>query len=90
MLTVVQGVAETVRSVMVIGHNPGLHDFARTLLGDQAEQPGDDGARALAGGYPTGALAEFTVAGRWAGLGYGGGRLERFIDPREIEPASPS
>lgn len=87
MLAVLREVAETVRSVMLIAHNPGLHELACALLGAQAQAPGDDAARALAAGYPTGALAEFAVAGRWAGLGDGSVRLERFIDPREIEPA---
>ena len=30
------GVAETVRSVLLIGHNPGLHDFAVSLAGPRA------------------------------------------------------
>ncbi len=90
ILSVLQAVPETVRSVLLIGHNPGLHDLARTLLGDQADHPGDEAARALAAAYPTGALAEFTVPGPWAALGEGGARLERFIDPRDIEPTAAS
>lgn len=88
LLAALHQVPETVRSAMLIGHNPGLHELACTLLGVQAERPGDDAAQALAAGYPTGALAEFAVTGRWADLDAGAVRLERFIDPREIEPAN--
>ena len=38
----------------------------------------------LAEGYPTGALAEFSVAGSWRSLGEGGGRLLRFLCPRDL------
>jgi phosphohistidine phosphatase len=84
------GVAETVRSVMLIGHNPGLHDFAINLAGPRAMASGSEAARALAAGFPTGALAEFVVAGSWWDLRDGGGRLVRFLTPRMLEEAGQS
>jgi phosphohistidine phosphatase len=75
-------VAETVRSVLLIGHNPGMHELAQTLVA--GAQP-TDATRQLAKGYPTGALAEFAIAGSWSHLAAGGGRLTRFITPRELE-----
>ena len=69
------------QSVMVIGHNPGLHDLAVQLAGG-ARDPGD--ARRLAEGFPTGALAEFVIPGAWRTLGPGGGRLHRFVCPRDL------
>jgi phosphohistidine phosphatase len=88
MLDVLHGVAETVRSVLLIGHNPGLHELAMTLVGAQAyaQATGADAemlAR-LAEGYPTGALAEFSLTGPWGTLGEGGGRLLRFLAPRDL------
>lgn len=80
------GVAETVRSVMVIGHNPGLHDLALSLAGPRTSQGGPN-ERALAEGFPTAALAEFVVAGSWWDLREGGGRLVRFLTPRMLEAA---
>jgi phosphohistidine phosphatase len=80
-------VAETVRSVLVIGHNPGLHDLALTLAGPRALAGGGDNERALAAGFPTMALAEFVVAGSWWELREGGGRLLRFLTPRMLEGA---
>ncbi len=81
MLTILNGVAETARSVMVIGHNPGLHELAVTLTGSARDQAD---AKRLAEGYPTGALAEFTLAGPWGTLAAGGGRLHRFLCPRDL------
>jgi phosphohistidine phosphatase len=78
------GVAETVRSVLLIGHNPGLHDLALSLSGKRATDSGGESQRAMAAGFPTGALAEFVVAGSWWDLREGGGRLVRFLTPRML------
>jgi len=87
LIAALHGVAETVRSVLVIGHNPGLHDLALTLAGPRAIDNGGATERALAAGFPTGALAEFVVAGAWSDLREGGGRLVRFLTPRMLEGA---
>jgi phosphohistidine phosphatase len=84
LLAALHGIAETVRSVLVIGHNPGLHDLALSLAAPPAES---DAQRALADGFPTGALAEFVVPGSWWELRQGGGRLVRFLTPRMLEAA---
>ncbi len=81
LLETLQGVASTVRSVLLVGHNPGLHELAMLLMGEKAD---DESARRLRQGYPSGALAEFSVAGPWAGLDEGGGRLVRFVCPRDL------
>jgi phosphohistidine phosphatase len=78
-------VAETVRSVLVIGHNPGMHDLAISLAGPLAMRGGGDNERALAAGFPSAALAEFVVAGSWWDLREGGGRLVRFLTPKMLE-----
>jgi phosphohistidine phosphatase len=90
LLQALHAVPETVRSVMLIGHNPGMHDLAVRLVGPRgmaaAGGQGDvSGAIAhLAAGYPTGALAEFGIAGPWWQLGTGGGQLIRFLRPRDL------
>lgn len=88
LLRVLHGVAETARSVLLVGHNPGLHQLALDLAGAHATtNPGPD-LRRLAAGYPTAALAEFTIPGSWQGLAAGGGRLLRFLTPGDLsEPA---
>jgi len=76
-------VEDSVPSVMVIGHNPGLQELALTLVGD-----GGDLGRRIAIKYPTAALAVFTAAvSRWQDLRSGGARLERFIRPKDLQAA---
>lgn len=83
MLAILRDVAETVRSVLVLGHNPGMHDLAMLLAG-----PGESLMRRRLGeGFPSGALAEFSVSGGWAGLGDSPARLTRFLAPRDLSPA---
>lgn len=86
MLDVLHGVAETVRSILLIGHNPGLHELAMILVGANAftTHRDDPTLARLAEGYPTGALAEFSVAGAWRHLGEGAGRMLRFLTPRDL------
>ena len=90
LMAALHGVAETVRSVLLIGHNPGLHDLAVSLAGPLAMASGSEATRALAAGFPTGALAEFVVARSWWELREGGGRLVRFLTPRILEAAGQS
>ncbi|CAA9210348.1 MAG: Phosphohistidine phosphatase SixA [uncultured Acetobacteraceae bacterium] len=85
LLEGVRKVPETVRSVLLIGHNPGLHEVALALAGGEAAAAGSPGAAGrLAEGFPTAALAEFTVAAPWREVAEGGGRLVRFLSPRDL------
>jgi phosphohistidine phosphatase len=88
LLDTIRDVKETVRSVLVIAHNPGIHELAVTLVGPQAldESFANADIRRLTDGYPSGALTEFTINGPWHGLGQGGGRLVRFLCPRDFAP----
>jgi phosphohistidine phosphatase len=84
LLEVLRGVRETARSVLLIGHNPGLHELAMALAGPAAMAGGGRMAARLAAGYPTGTLAEFSVALPWRRLEPGGGRLLRFLAPADL------
>jgi len=84
LFTALRGVKETVRSVLLVGHNPGLHELAVRLVGAHAMTYASADLRRLAEGYPSGALAEFTVPGAWGALDDGGGRLVRFVWPRDL------
>jgi len=84
LLSALHGVAETARSVLLIAHNPGMHELAMALTGAHAMSQGSPTMRRLAEGYPTAALAEFSVAGPWWQLDAGGGRLVRFLLPRDL------
>ncbi len=84
LLHALRAVNETVRSVLMVAHNPGLHELAMQLVGADAMTYANADLRRLGEGYPSGALAEFTVPGPWGSLGEGGGRLVRFICPRDL------
>jgi phosphohistidine phosphatase len=84
LLQVLHGVAETARSVLLLGHNPGLHELALHLVGPAGMSLANEQTRRLQAGYPTGALAEFSIPGPWQTLDEGGGRLIRMLSPREL------
>jgi phosphohistidine phosphatase len=71
--------------LLVVGHNPGLHDAARLLIAS-----GDVEARErLNEGMPTSGLAVIDFAGDdWRRLHPRGGRLERFVTPRSLKAAA--
>ncbi len=85
ILAVVKDTERAVGTLLVIGHNPGLHDFARLLIAS-----GDVEARErLNEGMPTAALAVIDFAGKdWRKLHPHGGRLERFVSPRSLATAA--
>lgn len=67
--------------VMVIGHNPGMHALALTLIGD-----GDKKAlKQMAMKFPTAALAVISFdTDDWADVSPARGRLLSFVIPREL------
>ena len=93
LLDAVRDAPEAVGSLLVIAHNPGLHDLALALAGGDrvgggrargGESGGEVLPQALAEAYPTAALAEFAVAGSWSGLAPGGAKLVRFLQPSDL------
>jgi phosphohistidine phosphatase len=88
MLDVLHLVTERMATVLVIAHNPGLHELAMVLVGAQGftQSSGAEAALLdrLAQGFPTGAMCEFSVTGPWTTLGEGGGKLLRFTTPNDM------
>jgi phosphohistidine phosphatase len=78
---VVRDQGETIRSIMLIGHNPGMYEFGVSLAGRTSLS---DPTNRLLAGFPTGALAEFAIASPWRQLSAGGGQLVRFLTPRDL------
>lgn len=82
LLAAVRQAPDEVARLMVLGHNPGLERFAAELCG-----PGSDrkALARLADKFPTCALAviRFDSEG-WSKVARGGGRLERFVVPRDL------
>lgn len=72
---------EEVERVLLVGHNPGIGEFAKRLA---REGPAELRER-LGEKFPTGALAIIRLsAPRWIGAAQGG-RLEAFVCPRDLE-----
>lgn len=78
---VVRDVEPEIRTVLVIGHNPGFEELARLLIGE-----GDmDGILRLGQKYPTAGLAviDFELES-WEDVAQKSGRLERFVTPKSL------
>ncbi len=78
----VRRVPESVRSVMLIGHNPGIQALAHSLVGGGDEEA----VGRLEAKFPTGALATLIVPeGKWADLAAGSCELHSFVAPRDLK-----
>jgi phosphohistidine phosphatase len=72
------------RQMMLVGHNPGMHELALALAGS-----GDRGRKALADNLPTSGLAVFDFAiGDWADVTFRQGRLVSFVSPKLLKETS--
>ncbi len=73
--------ADSEAAVLVIGHNPGLHELALALAA-----PDSPRHRALAAGkFPTTARASFAIEGPWANLGRSPHPLIDYATPKSLE-----
>jgi phosphohistidine phosphatase len=70
-------------TVLMIGHNPGLHNFALAL----ADADSVDHLPPPQGKFPSGALATFSFDGQWKDLRPHGAHLVSFVRPRELSDA---
>jgi len=87
--------------LMIVGHNPGLHEFALALtwsgdgkstkVSSTKDSSTKDSAshRALADNLPTSGLAMISFAiDDWADVSFGRGRLERLVSPALLREES--
>ena len=73
------------KRLMLVGHNPGMHELAIALAGS-----GDPAGRgALADNLPTSGLAIFDFdVDDWTDIGIRRGRLELFVSPKLLKQTS--
>ena len=78
LLSLVRGVEDSVRTLVLVGHNPGVADLARALIGH-----GDRYAFArLRSRFVTAGVAVIDFAvDHWKDVKPGDGRLDRFVTP---------
>lgn len=81
LLERLQRLPESAESVLLIGHNPGLHQLVSALASDNG---------AFADGFPTAALAVYRIGGTWDGLRAHQARLVDYKTPKSLnrEPES--
>ncbi len=81
LLERVRSAPESASSLMLVAHNPDLHELGVLLAGD-----GDDRLMGdLAEKFPTGACALLLFEGpRWRDVGPGAGRLMDYVLPRRL------
>lgn len=84
ILTAIGDVPNSAHTVLVIGHNPGLHELALMLIAS-----GDVDAReSLREKLPTSGLVIIDFAfDHWDKLHPRSGRLERFVTPKSLDGA---
>jgi phosphohistidine phosphatase len=78
LLERLRAVDDEVESVMLIGHNPGVAQLARSLAGSGRN------VADLSGKYPTGAVATLEFSGRWGDLQPGRAELTDFVTPKQL------
>jgi len=78
LLARIRLVPDEVASVLVIGHNPGLHELALALAaaGDERER--------LEEKFPTAALATLTPAEPWGRVAPRGATLTAYVVPKQF------
>jgi phosphohistidine phosphatase len=82
LLDIVHETSDRVERLLVVGHNPGLEELALLLT-----RSGTLRAE-VAVKYPTATLAEIAFpVESWAEVVAGLGQLDRFIRPRDLDPA---
>lgn len=88
LLQIIHGMtAADPQRLMIIAHNPGLHELALALIsgGDPA------GRRALDANLPTAGVVVIDFAtDEWSDVRFRSGRLERFVSPKLLREDSDS
>ena len=81
ILQAVWAVPATFQTLLVTGHNPGMHMLAFSLTDRNRRHLRSD----LAGNFPTAAAAIFSfAAGGWSDIVPGGGTLEHFVTAKSL------
>lgn len=73
-----RGLDDRDANVLLIGHNPGLHELALAL----ADKDSPDFAELASGKFPTAAYASFNLSAGWSTLGHSRYQLIAYVTPK--------
>jgi len=73
-------IEDEVKSALVLGHNPALHELASALA---AHSPRRLRAK-LSGKFPTGAAAAFRFSGPWSGIAHASLIMTELVTPADL------
>jgi phosphohistidine phosphatase len=81
LLATLRRASDAARTLLLIGHNPGLASLAATLCGGGSKKA----LESMSKKFPTAGLAVIAFdADRWSEVAAGGGRLEAFVRPKDL------
>jgi phosphohistidine phosphatase len=85
ILSIVRLAPDTVKSLLVVGHNPGMEQIATHLAREPVKRKEKGRFDLIEEKFPTAALAvlDFEVA-RWRDVAPGEGALKDFVRPRDL------
>ncbi len=86
LLDLIKRAPPAARTVVVVGHDPGVQDLALALTAadSDAHRSGPGAADRMRAKFPTAAIAVAEFSGRWSELGTRPARLAAFVTPREM------
>ena len=81
LLTEVQQTPDRIGTLLMLGHNPEIEDFARGLASSDSDPAALGKLREK---FPTAALARFEFDGRWEEVRFGIARLTDCLRPKDL------
>jgi phosphohistidine phosphatase len=82
LLMTLRRAPDAARTLLLIGHNPGLATFATRLCGGGSKKA----LNQMSAKFPTAGLAVIDFdAKRWSDVADGAGRLEAFVRPKDLD-----
>jgi phosphohistidine phosphatase len=96
LLDLARHAAPAVKTLLIVGHAPGIPELALMLAGAAAPAGGSGGSGAvppaavdrMRAKFPTAAIAVLELTGPWDQLGPGAARLTSFVTPRDVAAAA--
>ena len=85
ILALIRRTSDATGSLMIVGHNPGLEECARSVVRPPSERRLRKRYETMTDKFPTGSLAAIDFdAERWSAIGGWVGELETFVRPKDL------